>query len=209
MKKISSLSMLALALIIASCKSNGNHSSSLGATSKNNHLFIDVHNLEPGKVPVDAVAQAHQKDLKTQGKYGVNILKYWIDQQKGKVYCLAESSDSASLYKTHKEAHGLVPQSIREVKGGVESASNVNGPWFLDVHQLGASVNFEAVAKAHERDLAVQSKYGANFVNYWVDEQAGTVMCLVKAADSASIANAHKEAHGLLPKSIRKVNEGN
>jgi hypothetical protein len=40
--------------------------------ANNRRLFLDVHNLEPGKVTFDAVAGAHQKDLATQDKYGVS-----------------------------------------------------------------------------------------------------------------------------------------
>jgi len=210
MKKFSSSMMgLALVLSVAACKTTGNQTMDANSGANQKHLFVDVHQLEPGKVPLEAVAQAHQKDLQTQGKYGVNIQKYWVDQTAGKVYCLAEASDSASLYNTHKEAHGLVPQSIREVSGGLESTSNLNAPLFLDVHHLGeGKVSAKAVAKAHKRDLAVQSKYNANFVNYWFDKKAGTVMCLVQAKDSAAIANIHKEAHGLLPNEVHKVKEG-
>jgi hypothetical protein len=32
----------------------------------------------------------------------------------------------------------------------------------------------------------VQPKYGVNFINYWVDEKNGVVMCLSEAADSMS-----------------------
>ncbi len=173
------------------------------------HLFLDVHNLEPGKVTFDAVAGAHQKDLLTQDKYHVNFIKYWVDESAGKVYCLAESPDSASVYQTHKEAHGLVPDLVRQVSEGSEAAET-NGPLFFDVHYLGAGkVTAAAVADAHVKDLAVQKKYGVNFINYWVDEKLGVVMCLAESPDSQSMINTHKEAHGLIPDEVHKVKEGN
>jgi len=86
--------------------------------SAGKHLFMDVHNLEPGKVTFDAVAGAHQKDLATQGKYDVSFIKYWVDEAQGKVYCLAEARDSASVYNAHKEAHGLVPDQVHQVLQG-------------------------------------------------------------------------------------------
>jgi hypothetical protein len=85
---------------------------------KGNHLFLDVHNLEPGKVAFADVNAAHQKDLATQEKYGVSFIKFWVDEPAGKVYCLAEAPDSLSVYRTHKEAHGLLPDEIRLVKQG-------------------------------------------------------------------------------------------
>ena len=64
------------------------------------------------------------------------------------------------------------------------------------------------VAAAHQKDLAVQSKYGVNFLNYWVDEKAGTVFCLAQAPDSNALIMTHKEAHGLIPKSVKEVQQG-
>jgi len=173
-------------------------------------LFFDVHNLEPGKVSLEAVAGAHQKDLATQGKFGVSFGRYWVDEEGGKVYCLVESPDSASIYHSHKEAHGLVPDLVEQVSGGEYATFSINRTLFLDVHELGpGKVNAAAVADAHAKDLAVQAKYGVNFVNYWVDEKSGTVRCLVEAKDEQSLINAHKEAHGLIPNEVRKVKEGN
>jgi len=47
-----------------------------------------------------------------------------------------------------------------------------------------------------------------NFINYWVDEKAGVVMCLSEAADSNAIIATHKEAHGLIPVEILRVKQG-
>jgi len=203
---------LLILLVLAGCTTKSNQPDSVvDQTAKNEstRLFFDVHDLEPGKIDLNAVAGAHQKDLATQGKYGVNITKYYVDNEKGKVYCIAEARDSASLYETHKEAHGLVPSHIREIAGEVSQATRPGATLFMDIHRLGpGNVTASDAAHAHEKDLATQEKYNTKFVNYWVDEKAGTVMCLVESADSASIANVHKEAHGLLPAQIFKVAEG-
>lgn len=173
------------------------------------HLFLDVHNLEPGKVTFDAVAGAHQKDLAKQGKFGVSFIKYWVDEAAGKVYCLAESPDSASVYLTHKEAHGLVPDLVHRVSDGPEASAIGNRTLFLDIHKLGpGNVTAAAVADAHTKDLAVQGKHHVNFINYWVDEKSGIVMCLSEAKDTTSVINTHKEAHGLLPSEVHKVKQG-
>src|SRR5688572_21421767 len=83
-------------------------------------LYIDVHNLEPGKVTFDAVMDAHRKDLATQGKYGVQFHKFWVDEEKGKVYCLSSAANAEAVSNTHKEAHGLLPISVHQVRDGVE-----------------------------------------------------------------------------------------
>jgi len=173
------------------------------------YLFLDVHNLEPGKVTFEAVADAHQKDLAKQRKYRVSFIKYWVDEEAGKVYCLAESPDSASIYHTHNEAHGLVPDLVRQVSDGLEAMPRVDKDLFLDIHRLGAgNVTAAAVVDAHRKDLAVQGKYNVNFINYWVDEKSGMVVCLSDAKDAASIIETHKSAHGLLPDEVHKVKQG-
>jgi uncharacterized protein DUF4242 len=172
------------------------------------HLFLDVHRLTPGIKP-EAVAQAHQKDLAVEGKYGVDLIKYWVAQDEGLVFCLASASDSESLRKTHAEAHGLLPNNIYLVEDGTEAQLTGKKNLFLDIHHLGeGKVSVKDVAAAHEKDLGVQKKYGANFINYWVNEKEGVVMCLVEAKDSTDLIKTHKEAHGLLPDKIYRVTQG-
>ena len=171
-------------------------------------MFLDVHDIGPGKVTFEAVTEAHKKDLATQNEFGVSFIKYWVDEKAGKVYCLAEAPSEASLYKTHQKAHGLVPDHIMEVQGGIEG--NRSGrQLFLDTHNLEpGSVTAEAVAAAHQKDLATQGKYDVNFINYWLDEKTGTVMCLSEAPDSLAVIHTHAEAHGLIPAKVERVKEG-
>lgn len=173
------------------------------------HMYVDVHDLEPGKVKFDEVMGAHQKDLAVQDKHGVKLARFWVDEAKGKVYCLSTSDNPDSIYNMHKEAHGLTPSAIYEVSGGQEAAAEGDKPLYLDVHEMGAGkVNAKAVAEAHVKDLAVQGKYGVNLLNYWVDEKEGKVFCLAEAKDSTDLIKTHKEAHGLLPSYVMKVKEG-
>ena len=205
------LSMAALAITFSitgfylSAQTAKMSSAAAGGTKQ---LFLDVHRLTPGIKP-EAVAQAHQKDLAVEGKYGVDFIKYWVAEDEGLVFCLASASDSESLRKTHAEAHGLLPDNIYLVEGGTEAALKGKTNLFLDIHYLGAGkVSVKDVAAAHEKDLAVEKKYGANFINYWVNEKEGVVMCLVEAKDSTALINTHKEAHGLLPDKIYRVKQG-
>lgn len=174
-----------------------------------NSLYIDVHYLPDGKVKYEDVEKAHSKDLAVESKYGVQFIKYWVDESKGIIYCLSSAPDSTAIINTHREAHGLVPQTVYKVDEGSEALSDQNKTFFLDIHQLGAnSVTAADVQKAHEKDLAVQKKYGVNFINYWVDEKKGTVLCLSQASDPSKVIATHKEAHGLIPVSIEAVKEG-
>lgn len=201
------LVVLSIASFQSSAQNNNADTGSHAAGKKN--LYIDVHHLGKGNVTYETVAKAHAKDLVTEKKYGVHFLKYWVDEKNGTVMCLAEAADTNSIVNAHKEAHGLVPDRCYPVKDGTEAPLKGNKNLFLDIHQFGeGNVTAKDVAAAHEKDLLVQGKYGVNFINYWVDEKNGVVMCLAEAKDSASLVNTHKEAHGLVPVKVMKVKQG-
>lgn len=184
-------------------------SNSSGSNQATMNLFLDVHYLGAGKVTAKDVAAAHEKDLAVESKYGVNFIKYWVDEKSGTVMCLAQAPDSMALIKTHKEAHGLIPDEVYEVTEGQQAIMKGKTNLYMDLHELGAGkVTAEAVADAHKKDLAVQKKYGVNFINYWVDEKRGVVMCLAQAPDSTALINTHKEAHGLIPVKVELVQQG-
>jgi hypothetical protein len=62
--------------------------------------------------------KAHSADVKTQDQYRVNYLKYWVDEQGGKVFCLVEAPDAETAIRVHREAHGLVADRIHQVEEG-------------------------------------------------------------------------------------------
>jgi hypothetical protein len=172
-------------------------------------LYLDVHHLQPGKVSVNDVADAHAKDLAVQKKYGVEFIKYWVDSAKGNVYCLSSSANPEAITKTHAEAHGLLPDEVLLVTDGMGASPQGGKNLYLDIHELGAgSVTANEVAEAHQKDLSVQKKYGVNFINYWVNEKNGVVFCLSEAPGPAAVIATHKEAHGLIPGSVSAVNQG-
>jgi hypothetical protein len=80
-------------------------------------LFMDVHEKVDG-LTQEAVAQAHAKDLEVQTAYGVKYLKYWFDERSGKVFCLVDAPNREAAAAVHRKAHGLVADSIFEVKEG-------------------------------------------------------------------------------------------
>jgi hypothetical protein len=77
-------------------------------------LFMDVHTIEGG-VSAHDVAGAHMKDLETQAKYGVSYLRYWVNEQAGKIFCLVEAENAEDAGTVHREAHGLVADEIYPV----------------------------------------------------------------------------------------------
>ena len=197
----------ALALLAAGCGERKSEADP-NITAAPKKLYLDVHDL--GKVTAKDVAEAHKKDLATEGKFGVAFKAYWVDEKNGKVYCLAEAPSAEAMTSVHKMAHGLVPKAVMEVTS--DNMSWVPSPGkklFLDVHHLGAgTVTPEAVADAHRKDVAVQGKYDVKYLDYWLDKDTGTVMCLSEAPDAEAAIKVHKEAHGLVPDSIEEVTEG-
>ena len=77
-------------------------------------LFMDIHTIEGGVSAAD-VAGAHRKDLETQDKYGVSYLRYWVNEEAGKIFCLVEADTAEDAKGVHKEAHGLVAAEIYPV----------------------------------------------------------------------------------------------
>jgi hypothetical protein len=80
-------------------------------------LFMDVHQIDGG-VSMDDVAKAHLADLQTQGAYDVRYLRYWVDEGKGRVFCLVEAPTAEAAADVHRQAHGLVADRIYQVQEG-------------------------------------------------------------------------------------------
>lgn len=77
-------------------------------------------------------------------------------------------------------------------------------PLYMDRHDI-EGVTPQALVEAHEKDLAVQHKHGAKYLNYWHDQTRGCVFCLVEAPNKEAAVETHREAHGLLASEIIEV----
>ncbi|HTW39804.1 MAG TPA: DUF4242 domain-containing protein [Thermoplasmata archaeon] len=80
-------------------------------------LYMDTHKHMKG-VTAAAVADAHAKDLKVQGKHGVEYVHYWVDEKNETIQCLVRAPNPEAAARVHKEAHGLVADEIHEVTQG-------------------------------------------------------------------------------------------
>src|SRR5204863_5135641 len=81
-------------------------------------LYMDIHDLPEGTTAED-VAKAHEKDVETQRKYGVEYRKYWVNESGRKVFCLADAPNAEAAACVHREAHGLVAEKIIEAEPDV------------------------------------------------------------------------------------------
>ena len=88
-------------------------------------LYIDIHEVH-GATPED-IAKAHEADVETQRKYGVEYVKYWFNESRGKVFCLCQAADPEAANRVHREAHGLVAERIIEVEPDLIEAFLGNG----------------------------------------------------------------------------------
>lgn len=76
-------------------------------------LFMDRHYIQGATA--EAVAAAHQQDLRVQAYHTCKALTYWFDEQRGTAFCLIEAPTEAAVRALHREAHGLIPNMIIEV----------------------------------------------------------------------------------------------
>jgi AraC-like DNA-binding protein len=83
-------------------------------------IFMDRHFVPQANAR--AVAEAHHEDLTIQDQYGCKCMTYWIDEDRGNVFCLIEAPDKDAVISMHQQAHGLVPHEIIQVSAEVVSA---------------------------------------------------------------------------------------
>ncbi len=80
-------------------------------------LYMDVHTIEGG-VGIADVVRAHKADLAEQGHHDVRYLRYWVDEGRGKLFCLAEAPTPDAAEAVHRRAHGMVADDIYQVQEG-------------------------------------------------------------------------------------------
>ena len=94
-----------------------------------------------------------------------------------------------------------------EMHSEVESAE-LSGHLYMDIHRNVDGLTAEGLMGAHQKDLEVQEKHGVKYLEYWYDEESGTVFCLVDAPSKDAASKVHEEAHGLVADEIIAVNHG-
>jgi class 3 adenylate cyclase len=77
-------------------------------------FFMDVHkNLD--EVTAEGVAKAHLADTAAQADHGVIYHRYFINEEAGTVFCIAEGPSAAACQAVHEVAHGNTAEEIIEV----------------------------------------------------------------------------------------------
>lgn len=77
-------------------------------------------------------------------------------------------------------------------------------PLFMDFHKI-PGITIEDLKSAHTADIGVEKQYGVKYLQFWVNEEEGTVFCLVEGPDAATCEKVHHTAHGYVACAITKV----
>ncbi len=80
-------------------------------------------------------------------------------------------------------------------------------PYYMDFH-IFDKVTVEEVKQAHMADQSVQSRLGVKYHQFWVNEELGTVFCLIEGPDAEACQQVHREAHGNVACNITEVKKG-
>src|SRR5438552_14639544 len=128
----------------------------------------------------------------------------------GTILLLASGSAARAGDPSGGPEGGGAPEPRTGAAPMARAAVSARQQLFLDVHELGkGKVTAEAVAAAHQRDLAAEGKHRVAFKAYWVDEKAGKIYCLAEAPTRAAVNAVHKEAHGLVAARVMPVSADN
>lgn len=83
-------------------------------------IYMDLH-IVPG-VNAKEVATAHSQDVYLEKDHSCKCLTYWVDEQKGHVFCLIDAPSKEVVIELHSKSHGLVPHKIIEVEPNIVSS---------------------------------------------------------------------------------------
>jgi AraC-like DNA-binding protein len=65
----------------------------------------------------------------------------------------------------------------------------------MDLHKF-PRITIDEAKRAHVADEQIQRKYGVKYLQFWVNEEAGNLFCLVEGPDKITVETVHRLAHG-------------
>lgn len=83
-------------------------------------IYMDSH-IVPG-IEAKHAAEAHKKDLGIQNQFGCRNMTYWVDEDRGRVFCLIDAPNEKAVRDMHNHSHGSVPHEIIPVNGKIVEA---------------------------------------------------------------------------------------
>ena len=103
-------------------------------------MYMDRH--KAVDVSAEQLSDAHELDLAAQEKYGVRYHTYWFDPDHKSVFCLVEGPSKEAIEAVHREAHGVIADSIVEIDP-YTPLNELMGP--LPVHPPGEAYTAPAM----------------------------------------------------------------
>jgi class 3 adenylate cyclase len=112
-------------------------------------LYMDIHTVDPSTTWED-IAQAHFKDMAIQADFNVEYLKYFYNQNCGKLFCLVEAPSAEAAKCVHEQAHGLLAEKLIEVDPDLVDSFMGN----VSPNAAGAAL---IAGSDHQRDSGVRT----------------------------------------------------
>ncbi|HZJ35051.1 MAG TPA: DUF4242 domain-containing protein, partial [Gillisia sp.] len=78
-------------------------------------LYMDIHTVDSDNFTVEDVVKAHMEDVAVQERFGVIQIKYWVDTDNKKIFCLMKGPSKEACNAVHTESHGNTACNIIEV----------------------------------------------------------------------------------------------
>lgn len=69
-------------------------------------------------------------------------------------------------------------------------------PLYMDFHRGVKGLTLKEVEDAHLMDLKVQDQYGVKYHKFWMNEETGTVFCLIEGPNKEACKAVHLHSHG-------------
>ena len=91
-------------------------------------LYMDIH-VAPGATPA-ALEEAHNADLAIQDKHCVHCLKYWFNEEAGKVFCLVDAPSPEAARRG--PSRGPRPDRGKDHRGRSRHGRRLLGPGGID-----------------------------------------------------------------------------
>ncbi len=143
-------------------------------------LYMDIHNVDSENFSVEDVVKAHMKDIAVQEKFGVVQIKYWVDTDNKKIFCLMKGPNKKACNDVHKKSHGGTACNIIEVSDdefnlflGVGS-KNKN-----DLAQTllgGVDAGFRTLLMISTCDFTGNYKHYINQIHKLIQKQNGAIV---------------------------------
>ena len=80
-------------------------------------------------------------------------------------------------------------------------------PYFMDFH-IFDQITVDEVKQAHIADRSIENRHGVKVHQFWVNEDLGTVICLMEGPNAEACSRVHQEAHGNVACNITEVKKG-